>query len=351
MRYWLWMILLLASGCLHEKQSIHEEQGQDFFYLLGKDTSRWKYVRDRDANVLSFFSQLYEQRKDLQFQPLDYYKIPKKIHLIWLGPKSFPIESLDTIRSWIALHLDWEIYFWTDRERIIPVQGLIMRSVNDFEFSKLKQYFELSTNWAEKADILRFEILAKEGGVYIDHDAFCLKNFDNLNKAYDFYSCLEAPHPEIDGYAITSGIGIIGAKTSHPVILGAIDHIENHWDEMTRKFSTDDDLSKMERVMHRTYIALTHSILKNLPSSHYTDIVFPASYFYPMENMEGIYSKHLYATSWNFYGDSTKQEFTHSKMSKPDKKFTQVVNMYTVLSISSLLVLGLGTLLLRRRSS
>lgn len=316
---------------------------------MGKNTTRWKYVDSaEERSILALYEANYEKFKELQFDHGDQFKVPKKIHLIWLGHKSFPLGSINTVRSWLVHHPDWDFYFWTDRERIIPVHGLQIRYVDQFFFRKLKKYYHESTNWSEKADILRMEILAQEGGIYIDHDAFCLRPFHNLNQAYDFYACLEAPHAPIDHHNITAGIGLIGARPEHPIILGAIDTVMANWEKFTRQFRTTDQLSQLERVMHRTYMALSHSLMKNLSSSPYNDIVFPAAYFYPMESMQGIYSKHLYASSWNFYSEVTKPQFVYSKINKPFKKMSYVVSMYVFLALSALLLSLIGWSTTRR---
>ena len=41
---------------------------------------------------------------------------------------------------------------------------------------KNKKAYSLAKNWGMKSDILRYEILQKFGGVYIDTDYECLQN-------------------------------------------------------------------------------------------------------------------------------------------------------------------------------
>jgi hypothetical protein len=329
-----------------------EHIASDFEELMGKNCERWKYVNSpEEREILSFYESAYEKTKDLQYSPSEHYKIPKRIHLIWLGPKSFPLASINTMRSWMVHHPDWDFHFWTDRERIIPIHGFQTRYVDQFVFRKLKKYYDESVNWSEKADILRLEFLAQEGGIYIDHDAFCLRPYDALNQAYDFYACLEAPHEPIAHHNITVGMGLIGTRPEHPIILEAVNNVAANWDRFTRQFSVTDPLSQLEKVMHRTYMPLSFSVMNSLGRTPYKDIVFPAAYFYPIENMTGIYSKHLYASSWNFYGDSSKTQFVHFKINKPLKKMKEVVFMYAILTLSSILALaGIIGWKIRRRT-
>lgn len=345
-------ILSVFLLMFHLALGANEQIASDFEELMGKNCVRWKYVNSpEEREILSFYEAAYQKNKDLQYSPQEEYKIPKKIHLIWLGPKSFPLESINTMRSWMAHHPDWDFYFWTDRERIIPIHGFQIRYVDQFSFRKLKKYYDESVTWAEKADILRLEFLAEEGGIYIDHDAFCLRPYDALNQAYDFYAGLEAPHAPIANHNITVGIGVIGSCPEHPIIRGAINTLADNWDRFTKQFSTLDPLSQVEKVMHRTYMPLSFSVMNRLGTTHYDDIVFPAAYFYPIENMKGIYSKHLYASSWNFYGDSSKMQFVHFKMNKPLKKMGNVVFMYAIITLFSTLALtGVIGWKIRRRT-
>src|SRR4029078_2446346 len=96
------------------------------------------------------------------------YKIPPTVHFIWLGPKHFPPESVDNVRMWIAKNPGWKVKFWTDRKREAPCQGMEIAYVADFAFHCLEKCYRDSENWGEKSDILRYEILFQEGGVYVD---------------------------------------------------------------------------------------------------------------------------------------------------------------------------------------
>jgi hypothetical protein len=61
-------------------------------------------------------------------------------------------------------------------------------SMNDEDWSpeqkkfkmKNKDAFSGATNYGEKSDILRYEILSQFGGIYVDCDFECLKPFDDL---------------------------------------------------------------------------------------------------------------------------------------------------------------------------
>ena len=48
--------------------------------------------------------------------------------------------------------------------------------------SKLKHRVDSMSEWNGKADILRWEILYKYGGVFVDADSICIEPFDKLIK-------------------------------------------------------------------------------------------------------------------------------------------------------------------------
>ncbi len=273
--------------------------GQDFFTLMGEKSSCWNFVsQEEDRTQLARYADLYERNSYLQNRENSAHKIPPHLHLIWLGPRPFPTESVENIRMWMGTHPNWTFHFWTDRERPLPVNGMVMHRTEDFSFQHLENYYKESTNWGQKSDLLRYEILQQMGGVYIDHDANCLRSFDGLHCGYDFYACLEMPHERVAGYSITAGIGIIGAVQNHPIINGAIEEIKDYWEESKELFPQTSPKSVREYVMHSTYMAMTRSLQKNLDQEGYTDIVLPACYFYPQKGFQPLYSFHYYGTSW-----------------------------------------------------
>lgn len=303
---WILLLLLVPLSFLLFFLPTKEERqkkitiNDTFRTLLGSQTQYWNYMSEEGMfNDIELFEAVYEKNKRIQFEAGQDFKIPKVIHFIWLGPKNFPRESIENVRSWAAYHPDWTIKFWTDRQRIAPVPQMEVHHVEDFPFLQLKKEFHEAKNWAEKSDILRYEILYQEGGVYVDHDAGCLKAFHNLHRGYDFYACLELPHPAFDDHVITAGIGIIGARPAHPILERSIQLVHHRWTKVTEKFRMDDPDTRKDRVIHRTYMALTYALKKNLDLPGNTDIVFPASYFYGKGNLPTLYSTHGYGSSWH----------------------------------------------------
>jgi mannosyltransferase OCH1-like enzyme len=271
----------------------------EFEELMGRATEHWAQVtQENEVCFLERCSRHFEQNKSLALKKEGDYKIPQKVHFIWLGPNPFPPGSVENVRSWIAHHPGWEVLFWTDRERLPPCEGMKVKQVEDFPFLFLKEHFEESQNWGEKSDVLRYEILYQMGGTYVDHDANCLIPFDGLHRGYDLYCGLEAPHPPFAGRNITAGIGVLGARPGHPRVKQVIDLIAHHWTDLGEKYPGRDGYSRTQLVMERTYMTLTETLVENLETEGMVDIVFPSAYFFPKKGITPLYSNHFYANSW-----------------------------------------------------
>lgn len=88
--------------------------------------------------------------------------IPKKIHQVWLGTKKVPDET-ETWKKFCAKH-NWDYKLWTDSD--LPGFGLTNQA--DFDRPNI--------SYPQKADIFRYEIIYRHGGLYIDCDMVWLGN-------------------------------------------------------------------------------------------------------------------------------------------------------------------------------
>ncbi|QVL57858.1 MAG: hypothetical protein KFB93_01910 [Simkaniaceae bacterium] len=298
------LLLLAFVGC--DKK--HEfKQSDDFNTLMGANKSVWKFVETHeDHNNLRIFRELYDKNKELQFTKQKESKIPKVIHFIWVGPNPFPKESVENINSWISHHPDWTFKFWTDRRRPLPNKKMELHLVSSFQFDELKHCFEESDNYAEKADLLRYELLYKEGGLYVDHDVKCFRTFAPFQANYDLYCGLEAPHEPILSSSISACNNIIGARAGHPVLKKAIENVKTRWEEFAIAYPGDDRESVIYRVAQRTFAAFDNAVREESGKEGNKDIAFPAAYFNRIDEDLALYAHHYYASTW--FDDETKFE-------------------------------------------
>ena len=99
--------------------------------------------------------------------------LPKKIWFLWLqGLDSAPLVVKNCYESWIKHNPDWEFIF-LDESNISDYVDLLEHNITKPAFS----------------DLLRVNLLAKYGGVWVDATCFCMKPlndwlFDNMQSGF-----------------------------------------------------------------------------------------------------------------------------------------------------------------------
>ena len=151
-------------------------------------------------------------------------------------------------------------------------------------------------NPGEISDMMRYEILHRYGGVYLDFDCECLQSLESLHYLYDFYIGIQP----LDSGLVQLGIGIIGAIPGHPIIKQCIDHIKDHWGDKKYEWMATARTGP---------IYCTKIFYQFSSASNTIDIALPASYFYPLGSTEftlkkkewlqqGSFAVHHWAGSW-----------------------------------------------------
>ena len=121
------------------------------------------------------------------------YEIPKILHFIWIGSQ-LPEKYIENINTYIVNNPSYEIWIWHDEnthlDKInnLQISSCKMQNINQIKFANAYGIDKM-TNWAGKADIIRYEIIYNYGGMYIDVDSRSVKAFDN-NFANSFI-CIE----------------------------------------------------------------------------------------------------------------------------------------------------------------
>ena len=105
-------------------------------------------------------------------------RIPRLFHWIWLGDKPLPEQHRAWIDGWLELHPGWDHVLWTDANR--PTL------VNEAEFLA-------APSFAQKADIARYELVYRGGGVYVDTDTECLRSIEPLLEGVEAFVAAHRP--------------------------------------------------------------------------------------------------------------------------------------------------------------
>ncbi len=212
------------------------------------------YKQCRPLTAWKFWENLYSQNKLSTIQPNSDYRIPRVFHQIWVGPRPMPAQYKIWAESWKNIP-GWTYKLWMDKE------------AEEFLMINRELYYK-EKNMGARSDILRLEILYREGGVYIDTDFECIKPemFDLLNRCYDFYTGLMP----LDCFFCVAN-GLIASIPGHPIVRACIENmakpekLKNKWDSIANKGPG----------------LLTRMIFLH-GNRDYRDIVFPASFFYPL---------------------------------------------------------------------
>jgi mannosyltransferase OCH1-like enzyme len=134
-------------------------------------------------------------------------EIPKLIHQIWVGPNPIPTKSIDFMKHIQELHPDFTYRLWSDKD------------LTPDNFTTLP-YIQKATSYAQKADIMRYEILYRYGGIYLDIDFQLLKPLDSL-LTHPLVVCNEDSHINI---RMTNAF--IASSQFNPNMKKCVDNIE-----------------------------------------------------------------------------------------------------------------------------
>ena len=242
-------------------------QSNDFFYLSEADK---KPRTSEDWSDLQTYRQLFSKSFEFLSKPATGVQIPHVIHFIWGGEKPFPAKSKKNVRSWMAHHPGWTIKFWTDDPtRSIPVPGMEKHLFGEIALNHIGTHFPTASNWGERSDLLRYEILNQEGGIYADHDIECFRSFEPLSGHFTFFAALEPLHPSpLDGRHTIVTNCLIGAQRGHPILFRAMQEVNKRWELATRLFPCEDRDSSLLRTLMRTFDSFHSAVHESIHSEN-----------------------------------------------------------------------------------
>lgn len=121
---------------------------------------------------------------------------PKLIHRVWLGDAPLPEEARRFGEGWQHHHPEWELRLWGDGD--VNREGL----VSGADLARCRSEAEMS-------NLVRYAVLARFGGIYIDTDVECLQPFDELARR----------SPAFAGREVGDRVGtaVLGSRPGHPL--------------------------------------------------------------------------------------------------------------------------------------
>lgn len=97
--------------------------------------------------------------------------------MIWLNERPMPRAYQAFAMSWKRHHPDWTLVLWQDHPHAYPHVFDETRMVDTLEL-RHPSLHDASESAATRSNVLRLEIVAQRGGVYVDTDFICHRAID-----------------------------------------------------------------------------------------------------------------------------------------------------------------------------
>ena len=215
--------------------------------------------------------------------------LPKILHQIWIGSLS---ALTNLMKTWKDKHPEFEYILWTEAE--IEKRGIV------FECSR---QIELMSEINGKADIIRWELLYKYGGYFVDADSICINPFDDFFENNTGFATFE-------NETVRKGLiatGTMGFMPKHPICRDIIDWIKT---------------ADAERIIqiHRAWYSVGPGLLtKMLETRKYTDIaIYPSYCFLPHHFTGPKYKGHKKIYGYQEWGTAKQSYETMNQIVLPD---------------------------------
>lgn len=280
-------------------------------------------VPTRSSSVLEYrgnkkkFEALYNKNISLLTQDKNApTRIPKVVHQIWLGGE-VPEEYIIWMSTWMNME-GWEYKLWRDSD------------VEKFSLHN-RELYNNAKDYGEKADILRYEILYREGGLYVDVDFENVNPglFDRFNQSFDFYAGIEPMEHRQPVNSPIVGNAIIASIPGHPILERVIVDMNSHYNQNETKWA----------VVATGPVHFTKKINEyiRIPDEKYINIILPPTFFFPITHSEARtnvrnnflkFMKPETAAIHYWSGSWIEEEEVQKPQSKPKKSSSRYRNWF-----------------------
>jgi GT2 family glycosyltransferase len=217
-------------------------------------------------------------------------EIPKIIHQLWIGTKPAPIKFMNT---WKDKHPDFEYIFWNEAE--FEKQKLVFNSQE-----KIDEIEEING----KADIMRWEILYKFGGIFLDADSICIEPIDDELLGKKSFAGYE--QEEVRTGLIATGT--MGFPKKHPLVKAAINWILNN------------EVSKEKTNMFAWQSVGPGLLTRMYNTGRFNDLhIFPSYTFLPIHLTDIEYKGHAKIYGFQAWGSTKKSYDIMNEMELPEQ--------------------------------
>lgn len=194
-------------------------------------------------------------------------KIPKIIHYIWLG-SPLPDKYKQLIDLTRTICSEYQVNLWTDDN--IPtdlVTGELYKSIQ---------------NPSAKTDVLRFELIYKYGGIYMDTDFYVYKNFDSILNTNFFAGAYDYDITTIDEIP-SACAGIIGGITGNDFSNRVLLKLKNN----------PPKVDSIPEIMGNIGPGFVCDCIKEFFTSDDNYIIYPTEYFYSFPGVNRMHIRNI----------------------------------------------------------
>ena len=169
--------------------------------------------------------------------------IPRVFHRVWLGGQPMPDLFVAWGQSWLDLNPGWTMVTWT--EKILPPSAH-PRSV------------ARACHLSQRSNVYRYEVLARQGGVYLDCDFQALRPLGDLFDGMAAFAACKTPG--------RPSAAIFGCEPGHPFAM-----------ELVRRIPERDPTMSM---------TLGDGFLKDVLTTHPEVKMFEYTLLHPVRHFE-----------------------------------------------------------------
>ncbi|HRN78487.1 MAG TPA: glycosyltransferase [Candidatus Dependentiae bacterium] len=268
--YYIRQLAAVKQAIKMENKNVPHGFGLDFHAAMSNSDRYFHAQILADPNWQQVKA-LYDTYVIDEFEHAQQPRIPKIIHQVWLG-SPFPEKYKQLQQTWLDQHPDWHYILWTDKE--IAQLGLINQAA-----------YDVATNYGQKSDIARYEILYRFGGLYVDTDFEALRPHDIFHHICDFYIG-SGFGPKFAAYT-----GLIACVPAHPIVKRCIDTLD------CTKVHHKDPIINILYTSGPYHVTRCFLSMINDPSIGRA-VVFPVNYFYPWPNTFLQYNSYEQVHNW-----------------------------------------------------
>lgn len=148
--------------------------------------------------------------KESLLQRTNTSEIPSILHMVWVGESPIPDYFINNVKGWKELMPTWHFMIWTN-DHLTPsfIDHNYLNKIN------------LAKQGAQKADLLRYYVINRYGGFYVDADVTPLRSLNDLLYIdNDIIICNDIP---INFNYVSTGF--LAAISNHPVLTILCNHI------------------------------------------------------------------------------------------------------------------------------